>query len=52
MALHQGRCKAPHKSQELATNNLQLVLDLLRYFKPFRWWQPPIETRIPQQKNT
>jgi hypothetical protein len=52
MALHRGRCKAPHKSPEPATNNLQLVPDLLRCSKPSRWWQPPRETRIPQQMNT
>jgi hypothetical protein len=49
---HWGRCKAPHKSLEPATNNLQLMPDLLHYSKPSRWWQPPRETRIPQQKNT
>jgi hypothetical protein len=55
--LTEDRESRPHQqplttsSPEPATNNHQHVPDFHRCSKPSRWWQPPRETRIPQQMN-
>ena len=46
------KAQNPSQSPEMATNNYQLVLNLLCCSKSSRWWQPPKETRNPQPQRS